>query len=104
MGLALGGKAGVHLSQQLALAVSRNTLLRLLRRQPAVNYFAAESHLREYTRRELDRLVGGVAVVDQRATVGWSGGGVRRLLTLVTRTPPLRAFDRMLVVRLRSTT
>jgi transposase len=32
--LALGGKAGVRLSQRWALAVSRNTLLRLLRRQP----------------------------------------------------------------------
>ena len=38
VGLALGGKAGVHLSQQLALAVSRNTLLRLLRRQPAPSF------------------------------------------------------------------
>ncbi len=34
MGLALGGKAGAHLSQQLALAVSWNTLLRLLRKLP----------------------------------------------------------------------
>lgn len=32
--LALGGKAGVRLSQRWGLAVSRNTLLRLLRRQP----------------------------------------------------------------------
>jgi transposase len=38
VGLALGGQAGVHLSQQLALAVSRNTLLRLLRRQPAPSF------------------------------------------------------------------
>jgi len=35
LGLALGGKAGVRLSQHWGLAVSRNTLLRLLRRQPA---------------------------------------------------------------------
>src|SRR5467141_2531860 len=35
VGLALGGKAGVRLSQRWGLAVSRNTLLRLLRRQPA---------------------------------------------------------------------
>ena len=34
VGLALGGKAGVHLSQQLALAVSRSTLLRAIRRHP----------------------------------------------------------------------
>jgi len=38
VGLALGGKAGVHLSLQLALAVSRNTLLRLLRRQFAPSF------------------------------------------------------------------
>jgi transposase len=35
VGLAWGGKAGVRLSQRWGLAVSRNTLLRLLRRQPA---------------------------------------------------------------------
>jgi transposase len=34
VGLALGGKAGAHLSQQLDLIVSRNTLLRGLRRLP----------------------------------------------------------------------
>ena len=34
LGVALGGKAGVRLSQQWGLAVSRNTLLRLLRRLP----------------------------------------------------------------------
>ena len=34
-GVALGGKAGVHLGHQWVLVVSRNTLLRLLRRQPA---------------------------------------------------------------------
>src|SRR3989454_4127353 len=34
VGLALGGKAGVSLSQRWGLAVSRNTLLRLLRRLP----------------------------------------------------------------------
>jgi transposase len=34
VGLALGGKAGVHLSQQLDLTVNRNTLLRGLRRRP----------------------------------------------------------------------
>jgi transposase len=34
LGVALGGKAGVRLSRQWGLAVSRNTLLRLLRRLP----------------------------------------------------------------------
>jgi transposase len=34
LGMALGGTAGVHLGHQWDVAVSRNTLLRLLRRQP----------------------------------------------------------------------
>src|SRR5438552_2786440 len=38
VGLALGGKAGMRLSQRWDLAVSRNTLLRLLRRQPAPSF------------------------------------------------------------------
>ncbi len=38
LGMALGGKAGGRLSQRWGLAVSRNTLLRLLRRQPAPSF------------------------------------------------------------------
>ena len=38
LGVALGGKAGVHLSQRWGLAVSRNTLLRLLRRLPVPSH------------------------------------------------------------------
>jgi transposase len=38
LGMALGGKAGMRLGQQWDLAVSRNTLLRGLRRQPAPSF------------------------------------------------------------------
>ena len=38
LGVALGGKAGVHLGQRWDLVVSRNTLLRLLRRLPVPSY------------------------------------------------------------------
>jgi transposase len=38
LGVALGGTAGVHLSHQWELVVSRNTLLCLLRRQPAPSF------------------------------------------------------------------
>src|SRR5437773_4285509 len=38
LGMALGGKAGVRLGHAWDLAVSRNTLLRLLRRQPAPSF------------------------------------------------------------------
>jgi transposase len=37
LGVALGGKAGVRLGRAWEVAVSRHTLLRLLRRQPALN-------------------------------------------------------------------
>jgi transposase len=38
LGMALGGTAGAHLSHQWHLMVSRHTLLRLLRRQPAPSF------------------------------------------------------------------
>jgi transposase len=38
LGVALGGKAGVRLGQRWGLAVSRNTLLRLLRQLPVPSY------------------------------------------------------------------
>src|SRR5207244_5152805 len=38
LGMALGGKAGVHLGHAWDMRVSRNTLLRLLRRQPAPSF------------------------------------------------------------------
>ena len=38
LGVALGGKAGVRLGQRWDLAVSRNTLLRLLRQQPVPSF------------------------------------------------------------------
>lgn len=77
----------------------RDVLLR--RRVPPAHYYAAESHLREYTRRELDALFHDVALIDRHATVGWSGGGLRRTATALTRVGPFRAFSRMLVVRVR---
>ena len=81
------------------VAKARDRLRR--RARPPSAYYAAESHLREYTRRELDELVRGIAVVERRASVGWSGGGLRRVATGLTRRPPMRGLGRMLVVRLR---
>lgn len=78
----------------------RDVVLR--RHLPARAYFAAESHLREYTRREFDELVRGIAEIDGRAPVGWSGSSLRRLLTAVTRARPFQDYGRMIVVRLRS--
>jgi SAM-dependent methyltransferase len=68
------------------------------RRRPASAYYAAESHLREYTWRELLQLLGDHVAVRRKASVGWSGSGVRRAATRFVALPGARAWSRMLVV------
>lgn len=72
------------------------------RRLPASHYFAAESHLREYTWPQLVRLgrAAGFAVASRHA-VPWPGSGRRRLASAVTARPPGRLVSRMLVLVLR---
>lgn len=69
------------------------------RRLPAAHYFAAESHLREYTWPQLARLArrAGLRVVDRRS-VDWPGSGRRALASALTRRPPARLLSRMLVL------
>lgn len=57
------------------------------RRRPAEAYFAVASHLREYTWSELERLVGRHFRVVGRATVGWSGGGIRSVVSRAMSVP-----------------
>lgn len=77
--------------------------LRARRRRPRSHYYAAESHLREYTWTELARLSRGAGLrVVARRTVDWSGGGRRRLASTLTRSAPGRQVSRMLVMVLRS--
>lgn len=73
--------------------------LRAGRRLPAPAYFAAESHLREYTWPQLVRLAhsAGLGVVARRS-VDWPGGGRRALASTLTRRPPGRMLSRMLVL------
>ena len=77
--------------------------LRARRRLPASHYFAAESHLREYTWPQLERLArrAGLRVADRRA-VPWPGSGRRALASAATRRGPGRLVSRMLVLVLRS--
>jgi SAM-dependent methyltransferase len=77
----------------------RKAVDRLRRRKvPASAYFAAASHLREYTPRQVARLIRPIFRVRRRGTVGWRGGWKKRLATRLTSRAPLRGFDRMIVV------
>lgn len=69
------------------------------RRHPRSRYYAAESHLREYTWPGLSRLARreGLRVVGRRS-VDWPGGGRRRLASALTRSAPGRLVSRMLVL------
>lgn len=67
-------------------------------RRPAKVYYAAESHLREYTWRDLSSLLAPYVEIKRRASVGWSGGGVRRVASKLVALPGGRWFSRMLVV------
>jgi SAM-dependent methyltransferase len=73
------------------------------RRRESSDYFAAASHLREYTWRSLDELLAPYFTVQKRAAVGWPGSGRRRVATILTGVGPLRAWSRMLVVRVTPT-
>jgi hypothetical protein len=67
-------------------------------RRPPAAYYAAESHLREYTWRDLTRMLSPHVAICRRAGVGWSGSPLRRLASAVLAAPVLRTFSRMLVV------
>jgi SAM-dependent methyltransferase len=72
---------------------------RLARRpQPAAHYYAATSHLREYTWPELEQLMRPAFRIRDRAAVGWQGGWKRRLASQLTSRWPLRRWARMVVV------
>lgn len=69
------------------------------RRRPASAYYLAESHLREYTWTELERLIRPAFLIRRRAAVGWHGPSwKRRLATRLTGIASLRRLARMVVV------
>lgn len=69
------------------------------RRRPAAEYFAATSHLREYTWRDLEGLVRPVLRVRRRAQVGWGTRRRRhRLATVLVSRSLFRRVSRMVVV------
>ena len=70
------------------------------RREPS-DYFVSNSHLREYTWAELERVVGGSFDVRRRAGVGWLvGGWKRRAVSRLVAWGPGRRVGQMIVVEL----
>lgn len=66
-------------------------------RKPAASYFCSNSHLREYTWAEFERLVGTAFRVRARVPVGWHDGRKARLTPLL-RLGPLRRLSQMIVL------
>jgi SAM-dependent methyltransferase len=97
--LASGGRMVVATPNRHSLGVIRRKLADRLRgrHRPPSAYYAAESHLREYTWRGLEGVLQPHLVVRDRASVGWSGGWSRRLATRLVSVPGPRWFSRMLV-------
>jgi len=98
--LAQGGRMVVATPNRHSLAILGHKLRDRIRgrRRPASDYFIVESHLREYTGRELTRLLGPYLKVRRRASVGWSGGWHRRAVSRLVSLPGGRALSRMVVV------
>lgn len=74
------------------------------RRRPATSYYAATSHLREYTPRGLASLVSPWFQVIARGHVPWPGDGARGWASRLTRRGPLRTVERVLLFVLRPQT
>ncbi len=69
-------------------------------RKPPSAYYAATSHLREYTWRSLEKLVRPFFNIRGRATVGWTGGPRSRLASRLVQSGPLRRLGRMILLDL----
>lgn len=67
-------------------------------RQPPSAYYAATSHLREYTWSSLHRLVRPAFSVRRRSGVAWSGGWKARTASRLVGLAPLRRLSRMIVL------
>ncbi len=70
------------------------------RRRPDRSYYAAQSHLREYTWRSLERRLPDTLVVVRRGQVPWSGRLKFRLASWATALPGLRQWTRVVLLLL----
>ena len=69
-------------------------------RKPASQYFVSNSHIREYTWGEFERLIAPVFRVRRRAPVGWRRGWKSRVASRLLAAPPLRRLSQTIVVLL----
>jgi SAM-dependent methyltransferase len=67
-------------------------------RKPARAYYCSNSHLREYTWDEFERLAGPAFRVRARHAVGWDRGWKSRLATRLLRVPGMRRVSQMIVL------
>lgn len=65
---------------------------------PPAHYYAAASHLREYTWFDLERLLAPHFIIRRRLAVPWTGGRREQLASRFTATPVGRHLSRMVVV------
>jgi SAM-dependent methyltransferase len=68
------------------------------RRMPDDAYFVSNSHVREYTWPEFERLVRPRFNIRRRAPVGWDGGLKRRAASRLVRLPGLHRLSQTIVV------
>lgn len=97
---ASGGVVALATPNRIRLPVvlkkARDWLLR--RRRNAADYFAASSHLREYTWRELEQVVAPCHRVLGRGFVPWSGSWEARLASRFTSTRVGRRYGRVVLL------
>jgi glycogen(starch) synthase len=72
-------------------------------RKPARAYYCSNSHLREYTWEEFERLVGATFRVRGRHAVGWDRGWKSRVATALLRLPGMRRVSQMIVLEVERT-
>jgi SAM-dependent methyltransferase len=95
-----GGRMVIATPNRWRLGVCRRKLHDRIRgrRRPDAAYYLTESHLREYSWRQLTQVLTKYAVVTRRASVGWSGSVTRWVATRLVSIPGPRWFSRMVVV------